>query len=182
MRWLLWIICGVMLGGIVHLATVLAMPRTATQDAYARLVPITAENKMALLPEPTPTAAVLPFMDPAFATAVCRYDLTGGAIKLTAPLSEAYTSVTFYTRDSVAYYAINDAAAGRRAIELDLMTEQQHEDLPEEADITAADRLIVDSPGTTGLIVLRALAPEPALMPMVRQALTAAQCQVHTPQ
>ena len=68
----------------------------------------------------------MPFMDPAFAVAVCRYDLSAGALKLRAPLSQAYTSVTFYTRNSVAYYAINDRAAGRRAIELDLMTEEQH--------------------------------------------------------
>ena len=61
-------------------------------------------------------------MDPAFATAVCRYDLAGGPLKLRVPVSQAYTSVSFYTRNGVAYYAINDRAAGRRVIELDLMT------------------------------------------------------------
>ena len=37
-RWLLWIVGGLVLGGIVHLASVMWLPRTATQDAYARLV------------------------------------------------------------------------------------------------------------------------------------------------
>ena len=37
MRWLLWLLGGLLLGGIVHLATVLMLPDTATQDAYARL-------------------------------------------------------------------------------------------------------------------------------------------------
>ncbi len=36
-RWLLWLLGGLLLGGIVHLATVLLLPRTATQDAYTRL-------------------------------------------------------------------------------------------------------------------------------------------------
>jgi uncharacterized membrane protein len=175
-RWLLWIVGGILLGGIVHLATVLAMPRAATQDAYSRLVPMTPVNTMVPLPAPTPKASIMPFMDPAFAEAVCRYDLSGGSIKLNAPVSDAYTSVTFYTRNSVAYYAINDRAAGKRAIELDLMTPAQHAQVPEEEDVTAADRLIIDSPTTTGLIVLRALAPVPSLMPMARQALAAAQC------
>jgi uncharacterized membrane protein len=175
-RWLLWIVGGILLGGIVHLVTVLAMPRAATQDAYSRLIPITPVNRMVPLPAPTPKSAIMPFRDPAFAEAVCRYDLTGGSIKLNAPLSDAYTSVTFYTRESVAYYAINDRAAGKRAIELDLMTPAQHAEVPEEEDVTAADRLIIDSPTTTGLIVLRALAPMPSLMPMARQALAAAQC------
>ena len=100
---------------------------------------------MTPLAAPTPDTALMPFMDPAFATAVCRYDLTQGPIKLSVPVSPAYTSVSFYTRYDVAYYAINDRAAGRRVIELDLMTHEQHNDLPEDEDVTAADRLIVES-------------------------------------
>jgi uncharacterized membrane protein len=102
-------------------------------------------------------------------------------MKLTAPVSQAYTSVTFYTRLGVAYYGINDRAAGRRQIELDLMTTPQRDALPEDADITAADRLIIESPSVTGLIVLRALSPEPSLMPMARASLAAARCTTTTP-
>ena len=91
-------------------------------------------------------------------------------------MSLAYTSVSFYTRYDVAYYAINDRAAGRRVIELDLMTVEQHNQMPEDEDITAADRLIVESPTLTGLIAIRALAPEPGLMPMAQSAIAAAQC------
>lgn len=181
-RGLLWILAAILLGGIVHLATVLAMPQTATEDAYSRLAPLTPVNSVVPLPAPTAKSAIMPFMDPAFATAVCRYDLSGGSLKLIAPVSQAYTSVTFYTRKSIAYYAINDRAAGRHSIELDLMTPEQHAALPEDEDVTAADRLIIESPSTMGLIVLRALAPEPGLMPMASQALAAATCGVQPAQ
>ena len=143
-RWMLLILGGVLLGGIVHLATIIILPRTATQDAYARLTAIAPVNTVVALPAPTPEKAVMPFMDPAFASAVCRYDLSQGPLKLTVPVSTAYTSVSFYTRNDVAYYAINDRAAGRRVIELDLMTTAQHEQVPEDEEITAADRLIVE--------------------------------------
>jgi uncharacterized membrane protein len=176
MRWLLWTLAGILLGGIVHLATILVLPRTASQDAYTRLSPITPVNAMTPLPRPTPGKALLPYMDPAFAVAVCRYDLANGPMRLTAPVSQAYTSVTFYTRLSVAYYGINDRAAGRRTIELYLMTTPQHDAMPEEADVTAADRLIIESPTTTGLIVLRALSPEPGLMPMAQASVNGARC------
>ena len=177
MRWALLLLGGVLLGGIVHLATILWLPRTATQDAYARLTPAATQiNKMVPLPAASPQNAAIPFMDPAFAVAICRYDLSKGPIKFTSPISPAYTSVSFYTRNGVAYYAINDRAAGRRIIELSLMTSEQREQLPAEEDVTAADRLIVESPSKVGLIVLRALAPEPAMMPMVRNTVAAAQC------
>ena len=116
----------------------------------------------------------MPFMDPAFASAVCRYDLSQGPLKLTVPVSPAYTSVSFYTRYDVAYYAINDRAAGRRVIELDLMTTAQHDQVPEDEDVTAADRLIVESPTPTGIIAIRAMAPEPGLMRAAQAAVAAA--------
>jgi uncharacterized membrane protein len=179
MRTILWLIGGVLLGGIIHLATVLLLPRAATQDAYSRLSPISPVNAMVAIPTPSAEKAVMPFMDPAFASVVCRYDLSRGPVKLTAPVSPAYTSVSFYTRNGVAYYAINDRAAGRRVIELDLMTSAQKALLPEDEEVTAADRLIVESPSITGLIVVRALAPEPGQMVAARNALSQARCQPH---
>jgi len=177
-RWALWLLGGLLLGGIVHLATVLLLPRTATQDAYTRLAALSPVNKVVPLQAPTPDDAPMPFMDPAFAVAVCRYDLAEGPMKFSVPVSQAYTSVSFYTRNGVAYYAINDRAAGRRIIELDLMTREQRRELPDDEDVTAADRLIVESPSATGLILVRALSPERGLIRMASQALAAAQCRV----
>jgi uncharacterized membrane protein len=181
-RLLLWLLGGTLLGGIVHLATVLILPRLATQDAYSRLAPMAPVNVVTPLPPPTPEKAVIPFLDPAFAMAVCRYDLADGPIKLSVPVSPAYTSVSFYTRSEVAYYAINDRAAGRRVIELDLMTSEQRSELPGDEEVTAADRLIVESPTLTGLILIKALATEAGLAPAAGTALTGARCQVQPQQ
>jgi len=174
------IVAGVLLGLIVHLVSVLALPRIATQDAYSRLTPMTKLNAVTPLPLADPNTSPMPFMDPAFALAICRYDLSGGPLKLRVPVSQAYTSVSFYTRNEIAYYAINDRSAGKKVIELDLMTEAQHNELPEDEEVTAADRLIIDSPSATGLIVLKALAAEPGLMPQAQASLAAASCAVQT--
>ena len=179
-RLLFAIVAGVLLGGVVHLVATLALPRIATKDAYSRIEPLTRPNTVTALPLADVGNTLMPFMDPAFATAICRYDLSGGPIKLAVPVTQSYTSVSFYTRSDVAYYAINDRSAGRKVIELDLMTEAQHADLPEDEDVTAADRLIIDSPASSGLIVLKALAAEPGLMPQAQASLAAASCKVQT--
>jgi uncharacterized membrane protein len=176
------VLAGLLLGGIVHLVSVLALPRIASGDAYSRLAPLSKVNAVTQLPPADPTNTLMPHMDPAFAVAVCRYDLSSGPIKLKVPVSPAYTSVSFYTRNELAYYAINDRSAGKKVIELDLMTEAQHNDLPEDEDITAADRLIIDSPTVTGLIVMKALAPEPGLMPQAQASLAASSCTVQSDQ
>lgn len=175
-RWLLLAFGGALLGGIVHLATIIVLPRTATQDAYSRLTPIAPVNTVVQLPPPAPDKATMPFMDPAFVSAVCRYDLANGPLKLSVPVGPAYTSVSFYTDHDVAYYAINDRSAGRRAIELDLMTVDQHNNMPENENVTAADLLIVESPSSTGIIAIRALAPEPGALAKARSAIASARC------
>ena len=71
-RWLLLALGGALLGGIVHLATIIILPRTATQDAYSRLARSAPVNAVIALSAPTPASAPMPFMDPAFASAVCR--------------------------------------------------------------------------------------------------------------
>ncbi len=182
MRWLLWILAGALLGGIVHLVTILVLPQNATHDAYSRLVPHVPVNGFAALAPATPQSSPLPFSDPAFAAAACRYDLRTGPIKLTAPVSAAYTSVTFYTRRGIAYYAINDRSAGRRVIELELMTKAQRARLPDDEETTAADRLIVESPTLDGLIVVRTLAPEAGQMALALAAAAAARCEVEPQQ
>jgi uncharacterized membrane protein len=181
-RLLFTIVAGVLLGAVVHLVSVLALPKIATQDAYSRLTPMTKLNGVTQLPAAEPGNSVMPYLDPAFAVAICRYDLATGPIKLTVPVSQAYTSVSFYTRNELAYYAINDRSAGKKVIELDLMTEAQHNELPEDEEITSADRLIIDSPSVTGLIVLKALAPEPGLMPQAQNSLAASRCEVQVDQ
>ena len=176
-RWTLLFVGAVLLGGIVHFTSIIVLPQTATRDAYSRLQQVTKTNTVEPLSIPTASRPVMPFMDPAFATAICRYDLSHGPMKLSVPLGPAYTSVSFYTRYNIAYYVINDQAAGRRIIELNLMTEEQHDQLPEEENITAADRLIVDSPTVTGLVAIRALTPNLGSIDKAMSAVAGAKCQ-----
>ena len=59
-----------------------------------------------------------------------------------------------------------------------MMTADQRSQMPEDTEVTAADRLIVESPTLTGLIIMRALAAEPGAMATARGVLAAAQCRV----
>ena len=96
-RWLLLFCGGALLGGVVHLATIIILPRTATQDAYTRLSPIAPVNTVAALPVPKPEKAAMPFMDPAFASAVCRYDLSKGPEADRARQPRLYVDLFLYT-------------------------------------------------------------------------------------
>jgi len=167
---------GLVLGGIVHLASVLIMPLLAERDAYSRLAAVASPNAVSQVEDPTPFGAVLPASDPAFVTAVCLYDLSDGPLRLRVPTTEDYTSVSFYTRNGLAFYAINDRSAGRRVIELDLMNAKQKAALPENDEVTVADRLIVESPSDEGIVLMRALVGERGARDEVKRRMDAATC------
>ncbi len=167
------------LGLIVHLASILAMPVLAQKSAYQRLLEIAKVNQLTLLPDVTPAGMLLPMSDPAFVTAVCPYDLSARPLRVRVPATQDYTSVSFYTARGVPFYALNDHAAGR-VIELDLLSPSQRAALPEDEEITAADRLVVESPAPKGIVLIRAYARYGDLRPQVRRQLEAAGCQPST--
>ena len=92
------------------------------------------------------------------------------------PTTPDYTSISFYTRYGLAYYALNDHAADARTIELQLMTPAQRAALPEDEEITAADRLIVESPTAEGMVMIRVLVRERGLREAIRARLAEARC------
>ncbi|WP_245454131.1 DUF1254 domain-containing protein [Aquabacter cavernae] len=163
------------IAGIVHLASVLAMPVLAQKSAYQRLLDMAQPNHMTLLPDATPADMTLPMTDPAFVSAVCLYDLRERPLRVRVPATADYTSVSFYTARGLAFYALNDQAAGR-VIELDLLSPSQRAALPEDEEITAADRLVVESPADRGIVLIRAYARYPDLRESIRRQLEAASC------
>lgn len=170
------IVAGIAIAGLVHLTTVLALPQLALEDAYARVERLGPANQVHLVSEPTPFQSVLPRLDPSFAYAVCRYDLRGTPLRLTLPLASDYLSVSFYTRHGMPYYALNDRAASQRRIDLLLMTPEQFAALPRDEEITAADRLIVESPTEEGMVLIRAFVREEGVQPAVEARLKEARC------
>lgn len=163
------------LAAIAHIVSILAMPSLAERNAFARLSELTDANVLVLLPDPTRTGSVLPMTDPAFITAVCLYDLSEHPLKVRVPATQDYTSVSFYTAQGLAFYALSDQAAGK-VIELELMTAAQKAALPEDEEITAADRLVIESPSAEGVVAVRAFVRERGMREQVRRQLDAASC------
>lgn len=175
-RWLLPVVTGLVVGLATHLVAVLIMPYQAPADAWARIATLGPVNTIVLLPAPAADTELMPALDPAFALAACRFDLTRGPLKLRAPVTADYTSISFYTRQGLAFYGITDRAAGRNIIDVDLMTPRQKAQLPQNEEITAADRLIVESPSVTGIAVIRALVREAGARPAIEALLARASC------
>ncbi|MGU9979252.1 DUF1254 domain-containing protein [Phreatobacter sp. HK31-P] len=176
-----WVVAGLLLGVAVHILSVFALPRLAPQDARSRLADVTTVNRVTTLSGRS--EVVLPLADPAFETAVCRFDLTAGALHVRAPVTPHYTAIALYTSTGIAFGAINDRAATRRTLDLFVVTQAQRRELSTDEEDTAADNLILVSPTVEGFVLIRALAVQPSLAPIIREQLASQSlCEILTPE
>ena len=175
-RLLFPVLAGLVLGGLVHILSIFALPQLAQNDAYARLSSFGKTNEIVQVPDATPFDSLLPRLDPAFVFAACVFDLSRGPLAISIPTTPDVTSVAFYTRQGRVFYSLNDRAAARRSIDLQLMTGPQRSLFSRDENVTAADLLIIESPATQGIVFIRAFVREEGARKRIRELLTAAKC------
>jgi uncharacterized membrane protein len=154
-----------MIAAVVHIAAILIIPLYATRDAFARLTPLGPVNATIPLEQPGPRARLLPYRDPAVASAFCRFDLANGPLRVKAPADgSGFVSLSFHTRRGGIFYAITDRAATHGGLEALVVTETQLRALQARDDEdTPVQDLRVVSNATEGFVMIRAFSDEPSL-------------------
>jgi uncharacterized membrane protein len=175
----IWIVAVLCVAGIVHLATILVLPRIAPKNPYARVAALGPANRLVMLPPVEPGREVLPFEDPATAVAACPYDLTRGAVRLRGQLApDALVLLSFHGRFGQTFYSMTDRSALRGRIDVVIATRGQLDDIEaNDSEDELPQELRLESPARQGFILLRALAERPSLMGEARDRLSSLTCQ-----
>ena len=150
----LGILAAAMLAGVVHIASLLAMPALAPDAAYARIVRIAPEDAPTVLPRAGGQDDPLPGRDPSAAAAVCHYDLGRGPLRVTAALGDGlYAALSLHGRTGVVFYGLNDRAGNDGRLELVVMTAAQlGEAAAREAPDTPIRDVRVQAPESLGFV------------------------------
>ena len=101
----------------------------------------------------------LPGRDPSLATAICRYDLGRGPLRVSAAVGSArFMALSIHSRTGLAFYGLNDRAGNDGKLDLVLMTPAQL-DRAVAADVEDAPvrDVRVVAPEDEGFITLDAL-------------------------
>lgn len=175
----LWGLGVVFVAGIVHIASILILPWVAPHDAFARVASAAPVNAVQVLPRPTSHQNPVPFRDPALATAVCRYDLRQGPVRIAALVNDsAFLAVSFHGRFGLPFYGLNDRASNDGKIEVLLLSASQLEKLEaaDSEDDPVRD-VRVTSPTLEGFVQFDVL-PRVGGYPAAEQALKSVSCHV----
>ena len=160
-----WVAGCLVVAGIVHLASIFAMPQLAPRDAFARMSAAAPLHRQTLLPVAAPGAGG-PFDDPAFAQGLCRYDLSQGPVRVRATLPpDALMLMSFHGRQGQIYYSMTDRSATRGKLDVLLVTRRQLDvvEANDPEDELPQDLRII-TPTLEGFVLFRALAEFPGEM------------------
>ncbi len=167
-----------MIAALVHIVVILLIPLYATHDAFARLSALGPVNATIVLPQSAPQQRLIPYADPAVASAFCRFDLAAGPLRVKAPADPSgFASVSFHTRRGSIFYALTGKAATHGVLEALVVTEDQLRALTAKDDEdTPVQDLRIVSATTTGFVLMRAFSEEPSLYAQAETTARALSC------
>jgi uncharacterized membrane protein len=166
------------IAALTHFVALLMIPTLAERDAFARVAALAAPFKTVALPAATPGARDFPYADPAVASTVCVYDLSGGPVRAKLPLGRAgFASLSFHSRRGVAFYALTDRAANKGRMEALIATQEQLRALiaRDDEDNPTEDLRIV-APTSQGFAMARVLTSNPDEAPAAAEQAAALTC------
>ena len=176
MRTLLWIGAGVVLGGIIHIAVILALPTLATEGLWPRIAALGALNKNVVLAVPAAGQPNPLRLDPEMAYAVCQIELRSGPGFVRGVLPAGFWSVAVYGPTGTVLYSTTNRDGIGTNLELGLFNQAQTRLLAEQQLDIAEGLLIVESREDDVIAVVRLALPHQAARERYQAALSQLVC------
>ncbi len=154
------------LAAIVHLASILSLPRRSEHGAYARVSTLVGRVPLKTVALPSNANTSFPYRDPALATAFCVYNLAVAPTRISVDVGGAdFVAVSFHSRDGVTFYGLTNRSASNKTVSMTLMTPQQLAlAVTRDTGDEAITELRVAAPEPEGFVQVDALATAPSAM------------------
>ncbi|WP_338722938.1 DUF1254 domain-containing protein [Devosia sp. XK-2] len=175
-RTLLWLIGGLLLGGIIHIATILALPLLAEETAWSRVSTFEAKNRMVVLDAMTQGAPNPLHLDPELSYGLCQIDLSDGPAYLNGVLPDAFWSVAVYDQNGIVIYSTTNRDGIGQTVDMGVFNPAQTRLLAQqEIDITEG-LLIVEAASNDLFVLVRLSAPHAAMRARFEAELSEISC------
>jgi uncharacterized membrane protein len=113
-----WIAATLAIAVVVHIVTLLALPRLVMMRTMSAITRLVAANTMLYPPRPTSRSGGVVRPSPDLLYSICIYDLAAanGALRVSAhDMPDTYWSVSIFDADTDNFYTLNDRQAGNGA-------------------------------------------------------------------
>lgn len=154
---LAWTLCTLALAVVVHLLTVWLMPSVVISKASEILTEPcgTERNTFCHHRQATPGDDPVVMSCPDMLYSFAAFDLSGGPLRITAPVAGDYWSLAMYADNTDNFYVINSAQASGGKVDLVLVG-------PDSQYAAKDGETLVRAPSTCGMLMMRILVTDPA--------------------
>ncbi|KAB0679961.1 DUF1254 domain-containing protein [Aureimonas leprariae] len=180
------LLAGLVGAAIVHICVVFAMPALASNNSWGRLGQLGPMFGVVRI-DPQRTQATggddggsgrraFAFVDPAFVTASCRFDLEDGPVRLTSDAPASFWSASIYTRRGDNVYSINDRSSVGGRFDLLVGSSEQLVDTKATSPDPNETMIPVEFAETEGYMTIRALVDDESVRPEADAFLRGLKC------
>ena len=92
--------------GIIHICFTFAAPVLGSGNAFQKLREALPLNRMVVLPPASPARQALPYLPPDALYAMCRYELAGGSVSVTAAVVDTGWVLSLHTPRGESFYVM----------------------------------------------------------------------------
>lgn len=142
-------------GGIIHICATFAAPVFGSGNAFQRLRETLPLNSMVVLPPASPARQALPYLPPDALYAMCRYELTGGSVSVTAAVVDTGWVLSLHTPRGENFYVMPQQLLRRSEVSFLVVPAGVTDQARLQKPATPTDTQVL-SPTIEGLIVIRA--------------------------
>lgn len=166
---------GLVGAALIHIIAILAMPQWTGTDAWTRVQALGDGNRFFILAN-EPNTTNLYNDDPHIRTAVCRFDISDGPVRITASGDVPLWTFAAYNTASNETFSMNDRSSIGVNVDIALVTPAQMLQLRRAVPASLERAVLVELAEPRGYAVLRAIVPEPSHEPAARTFLSGAAC------
>ena len=175
-RSLPFILGGLILAGIIHIAVVFTVPLFASQDAWAEMRRFGRDGQFHVLPQPVAGAEPLAGLDPRMIYAACRFSLADGPVRISASLPDDFWSIAVFDRRGRNVYSLNDHSAEGAHLDLAVITPVQMAQLRQDPPASLETAIVIELPIDVGFALIRVFVSDDSMLPTATAALASANC------
>lgn len=156
---LLALVTGLVGAAALHILVLFLTPSWSERNAWARFAERGDLFDVVALTEAANGLPPLLADDPLMRAVGCRFDLTDGPARISAPGGVGFWSLSVFDRRGLNLFSINDKTADA-ALDIVLASPFQALELRKDQAAEQAASIVVETPSNDGIVVLRAFQPD----------------------
>lgn len=163
------------LAGGVHICAILLVPILAGSDGWALLEAFAGEEEFSEIPADDSGSDLLD-LDPLFHNGACRLRLDDAPAAITTEAHDRLWSLALYDPQGMIVFSLNDRTAVDGRLDMLVVSEAQNAALRRAPPAISDQRVVVESPSTDLIALLRLFAPTERARAEARRVMGESEC------